>query len=165
MAGYAKGILIAVLASLAIMILVNFAFFFPWYITVIETAFEVAQVVSNENYLPYDTYYDIYDGLRDKPIFRDKAEDISIEVTHLGENRSANEARYSSGDMGADWYYERSSKPYVQRGNTVQVTVKATYPFKIQFAGREITASDLPIVFSIKTTTLKHYKDLDYYVD
>lgn len=161
MAGYAKGILVVLIASIAIVILMNLAFFFPWYITLVETAFEVSNVVSNENYLPYDTYRDIYDGLKDKPIFDDKPESVSIQAVHSN-GRSAIEA-YPGRNV--DEYYDSYSKPYVQRGNKVKVVVKATYPFRMTFAGREVSAADIPIEFELSTTTLKHYKDLDYYLN
>ncbi len=59
MVGFAKGILTAILAMAAIILLMNMAFFLPWYITVVETAFEVSQSVANENYITYDSYHDI----------------------------------------------------------------------------------------------------------
>jgi len=161
LAGYAKGILLAVIASLAIVILMNVAFFFPWYITLVETSFEVAQVVANENYLPYDTHEDICEELRNKPIFKENPESIEIEVTHSNGNNAIE--RYPG--KTADDYYDSSAKPYVQRGNVVKVTVRATYPFRMQFAGKDITAANITIPFTIETITLKHYKDLDYYID
>ena len=165
MAGFAKSILVAMLAAVAMVIMMNVAFFFPWYINVIETCFEVSQIVANENYLPGDDYHNIYGELSNRPIFnkRNGADELSIEVTH----QSSKNGKETECGRTAEYYYDKpeSEKPYVQKGNPVTVTVKATYPFQMNIAGNEVEVADIPVEISINTMTLKYYKDLEYYVD
>lgn len=164
MVGFAKGIVVALLVSVAMVFMMNVAFFFPWYINVIETCFEVSQIVANENYLPGDDYHNIYGELKSKPIFnkRNDESELYIKVTH---ENGKNGIEYATGTNAEDYYYmSESSKPYVQRGNLATVTVGASYPFQMTLGGKELQLADIPVEISIKTSTLKYYKDLSYYV-
>ena len=160
MSGFLKAILIAIIAVASIIVFVNMAFFFPWYMEIIQTTFEVSQMISTENYLTYDKYEDALNGLRDKPIFRDRASSVRIEARHE-DGRPAIEA---SGLYDVNTYYynlHEDEKPYVQLGNLVTITVTATYPFRMQMFGSPVTAADIEnISFSMTTVTTRHYKDL-----
>ncbi|HOA97866.1 MAG TPA: hypothetical protein PKK29_08850, partial [Acetivibrio saccincola] len=57
-----------------------------------------------------------------------------------------------------------NQKPYRQRGKPVTVEIRAVYPLSITLWGKEYER-ELPVSFSITTTGLKHYKDLDYYFE
>ena len=163
MAGFAKGILIAMVASVAMVIMMNLAFFFPWYITVIETAFEVSQVVANENYLPGDDYHNIYNELKSKPIFKERASSDKLYIKVNGPSRK--DCKETVTGRNADYYYNMSegAKPYVQQGNQLIVVVGASYPFQMNIGGRQLSLADIPVEVPIKTTALKYYKDLNYY--
>jgi len=164
MAGFAKAILVSILAVAAIFLLYNLAYFFPWYLEVIETTFQVSQMVATDNYLTYGNYTDVYDKLREKPIFRERAgtEFLKIEAFHVGSRTdSAIENSYHS----LEYYYaldREEDKPYAQMGNLVTITVSATYPFRMKMLGRDFSAADIPVKFSMTTVTTKHYKDLPY---
>jgi hypothetical protein len=56
------------------------------------------------------------------------------------------------------------NKPYRQRGEPLTVEIKAVYPFSITLWGKKLER-EIPVQFSMSTTGLKHYKDLDYYMD
>ena len=160
MAGFLKAVLIATIAVAVIVVFVNMAFFFPWYMEVIQTTFEISQLVSTDNYLAYDYYEDILNGLKEKPIFRERPGSVTIEAWHENE-RSAIE---TGGPMDVNAYYplDEEHKPYVQMGNLVTITVSAAYPFRMQLFGRPVNAADIPISFSMTAVTTRHYKDLEY---
>jgi len=164
MAGFAKAILITILAAASVILLFNMAFFFPWYLEVIETTFQVSQMIATDNYLTYDNYHHVYDNLREKPIFRERAasDKLKIEAFHVGDRTDSaiEEVKHSS-----EYYYalnDENAKPYVQMGKLVTVTVTANYPFRMKMFGETIVLDDVPVVFSMTTVTTKHYKDLDY---
>jgi len=162
MSGFLKTILMAILTVAAILVFFNMAFFFPFYIEVIQTAFHVSQMISTENYLPYDQYQSILDGLRGRPIFNDRAAGVQIEARHSnGKDAIERQGPYSA---SGHYYYlsDEWEKPYLQMGNLVTVTVRAVYPFRMQILGRQITAADIPITFNMTTVVTRHYKDLDY---
>jgi len=168
MAGFAKAILITILAAVSIMLLFNMAFFFPWYLEIIDTTFQVAQLIATDNYLTYDNYHTVYDELRGKPIFRERAgaDQLMIEAFHEGYRT---DSAIENSIHSLEYYYaldDENAKPYVQMGNLVTVTITANYPFRMQFLGEPITLNDFPVTFSMTTVTTKHYKDLDYdYID
>jgi len=162
MAGFLKAILISVITVAAIIVFVNMAFFFPWYMEVIQTTFKISQIVSTDNYLARDYYEGFMDELAGKPIFRDRAENVAIEAVHENGKNAIEE----SGPHDVDTFYypisDEESKPYVQMGNLVTITVHATYPFRMKMFGRPVTAADIPVSFSMTTATTRHYKDLEY---
>jgi len=163
MAGFLKAILIATITVAAIIIFFNMAFFFPWYMEIIQTTFNISQRISTDNYLAYNYYEDFLNELRERPIFAERAATIRIEAIHVDEARTAIEAD-GPHDVSGYYYYidDASSKPYVQMGNLVTITVSANYPFRMQMFGRPINAADIPITFSMTTVTTRHYKDLEY---
>ena len=164
MSGFLKAILISIITMAAIIVFINMAFFFPWYIEIVQTTFKVSQIISTDNYLAYDYYQDILNELKDKPIFREMAGDVKIEAFHQDGNMKSAIEQGGSRDVNAYYYHlsDESAKPYVQMGNLVTVTISATYPFRMELFGRKITAAPIPVSFSMTTTTTRHYKDLDY---
>jgi len=162
MAGFLKAILIAIIAVASIIVFVNLAFFFPWYMEVIQTTLEISQVVSTDNYLAYDYYRDTLNDLKDKPIFNDRKDNVIIEAIHEG----GKDAIERDGPFDVHTHYYplalEKDKPYVQMGNLVTVTVRATYPFRMQMFGKPIAAADIPLSFSMTTVTTRHYKDLEF---
>jgi len=162
MSGFLKAILIAILTVACIIVFFNMAFFFPFYMEVIQTAFHVSQVISTDNYLALDSYEDILAELRGRPIFEDRARDVRIEARHES-GRDAIE-RYGPYDVNTHYYYldREEDKPYAQMGNLVTITVSAVYPFRMQMLGGQIEAADVPVAFTMTTVTTHHYKDLEY---
>jgi len=164
MAGFLKAILIAILAVASILLFVNMAFFFPWYMEIVQTTFEVSQIVSTDNYLALDSYEDALDEVRNKPIFKERAADVKIEAFHE-DGRTAVE---QSGPHSVSTYYydldREEDKPYVQMGKLVTVTIHAVYPLRMRMFGEEMTfeGADVPVSFSMTTVTTRHYKDLEY---
>lgn len=160
MRGIAKGILAALLVSIGIMLFTNLVFFFPWYMTLVVETFNLSQVAASDNYIKKSYEDDILDRLRSRPIFNKLPDEITIEAT--------NAAGFSAiSDHNDDSYYANLpeyEKPYRQRGEPVTVQIRATYPLVVKLWGKEYT-SEIPVSFTLKTTGLKHYKDLDYYFD
>ncbi len=157
MEGVAKAVLISIIVSIAFMMLTSFIYFFPWYTTLLVETFNVSQIVAGDNYLK-DTYYeDTLERLQEKPIYNKNPNDIKLIVTNEdGRNAVGNddESIYSSS--------AEMNKPYKQRGSTLEVELKATYPLQVKIWGKVYT-KNVPVSFSMKTVGLKHYKDLDYY--
>lgn len=156
MKSVAKSILIAILASIFLLLLMNFIFFVPWYMTLVTETFSVSQMVSTDNYLK-DTYYDdTMDRIKDRPIFETRDTTITLVVL--------NDSGLSAiGDDDPDIYYTNpsvSSKPYRQRGRPLSVTFTANYPLTITLWGTNYSR-DIPVSFSLTTSGLKYYKDLD----
>lgn len=156
MQGLAKGVLVTILVSISMLLFVNFVYFFPWYATLVTEAYHLSQAAANDNYLKQSYYDDALDRLRDRPIFRDKRDKIAIKVSNA-DNRSAvggdDETLYES---YAEW-----DKPYRQRGEPVTVTIEAVYPLSVTLWGKKYER-EVPVSFTIKTTGLKHYKDLEW---
>lgn len=159
MRGVAKAVLGVILSSVAILLLLNLAFFFPWYLTLITETYNVSQIVAGDNYMKETYYEDALERLQERPIFRDKEDKIEILVTNA-------DGRSAIGDDDETIYYDSAEfdKPYLQRGEELEVEIKAVYPFTITLWGEKLER-ELPVSFSMSTTGLKHYKDLDYYTD
>lgn len=161
MRAFAKSILVSILVAAAIVVFTNFIYFFPWYTTLIVETFHVTQIVASDNYLKEEHKDNVLESLKERPIFRQRAEDIKISVKKEPDDRDEHSAE---GENDASVYASVTEefKPYRQRGNPVTVTIKAVYPFNITLWGREIER-ELPVSFTLKTVGLKHYKDLPYY--
>ena len=165
MAGFLKAILITMIAVSGLVIFLNLAFFFPWYLTLVEKGFAVSQIVAANNYLPYDDYTDILREIKGLPVFSDREDKIVIEALHdNGTGPAPKDAIERSNAYSMEDYYGEpdSVKPYVQMGNTVKIKLYASYPFRAQIFGGFSTLTDIDVSFSMTTTTTKHYKDLDY---
>jgi len=166
MAGFAKAILITILASAAIILLFNLAFFFPWYIEVIETTFQVSQMIATDNYLTYDNYETVYNNLKEKPIFKERTGSKQLKIEAFHESGKDAIERESARDVNTYYYplSKEEDKPYVQMGNLVTIEIHATYPFRMTIFGRSINSGkmDIPVTFRMTTSTTRHYKDLPY---
>ncbi|MBQ4900174.1 hypothetical protein KB559_15170 [Paenibacillus sp. Marseille-P2973] len=160
MRAFAKAILISMLVTVAIMLFTNFIYFFPWYTTLIVETFNVTQVVASDNYLKEEYKDDVLEKLKDRPIYRKKADQIEISV----KKRDSDTDDHSAEGRDASFYEELSEeeKPYRQRGESVTVKISAVYPLSIKLWGKELER-EIPVSFTLKTTGLKHYKDLPYY--
>ncbi|GAA0388081.1 hypothetical protein [Paenibacillus motobuensis] len=158
MRAFAKSILISIIAVIVIMLFTNLVFFFPWYMTLVVETFNVTQYVASDNYLK-DTYYDdTKDRLEKRPIFSRKANDIEIFAEHEDHHSARGH------DDASDYDNEDipdADKPYRQRGESVIVTISAIYPLSVKLWG-ETYEREIPVSFTLKTTGLKHYKDLEY---
>ncbi|WP_310551566.1 hypothetical protein [Paenibacillus glufosinatiresistens] len=159
MRGVAKGVLGVILSSVAILLLLNLAYFFPWYLTLITETYNVSQVVAGDNYMKESYYEEALDQLQERPVYRDKADDIEIRITNA-------DGRSAIGDDDETVYYDsaESDKPYLQRGEPLEVEIRAVYPFTVTLWGKKLER-EFPVSFKMSTTGLKHYKDLDYYRD
>lgn len=128
MKGIAKGVLIAILSSIVILLISNLIFFIPWYMSLISEAYNIAQTVSVDNYLKDSYHEDGIDRLEDKPKF-DEPEVINtilIEVKHDDGSDAIGDDDPSYYEFNDDW-----DKPYEQRGNPVNITVSADYLLKV----------------------------------
>lgn len=159
MQAIAKAVLITILSSVCILMFINLAFFFPWYLTLVTETYNVTQIVASDNYLKESYYDDALDRMQERPIFRDKPHDIEIKVT----NEDSRDAIGRDDDTAYTNWMD-SDKPYRQRGKPLQVEISAVYPLTITIWGKKLER-EVPVSFSITTTGLKHYKDLDYYLN
>jgi len=173
MVAVAKTILIAILAGVAFIIVLQVAYFFPFYMTMVVEAFNMANIAANDNYIKVEYYEDALDKLRDRPMFNK----FNSTDPHLAQIIARHIDEYDRDDGDAiepspghpETYYNAVdgpivsgvTKPYRQRGNAIKVTVNAWYPLRMTLWGREVTPVDIPVSFSMTTTTLKYYKDLD----
>ncbi len=163
MQGVAKAILITIITTAMILVFINLAFFFPWYLTLVVETYNVSQVVAGDNYLKQSNYEDALERLQERPIFRDKADDIEITVVKQDMDIVISDDNAIGNDDETDYYdLPEADKPYQQRGKSLKVEIKAVYPFSITLWGKPVER-EMPVSFSMTTTGLKHYKDLDYY--
>lgn len=162
MRGFAKAILISIIVTVSFMIFTNFIYFFPWYTTLIVETFHVSQIVASDNYLKKDLKKEVLDKLKDRPIYRKKANRIEISANKTRANLDDEIKHSAEGeDLEPDKYFNDEDKPYRQRGESVTVTVSAVYPLSIRLWGKELER-EIPVSFTLKTIGLKHYKDLPY---
>jgi len=177
MAGFGRAILIAMIAAASLMLFFNLAFFFPWYLTLVEKSFAVSQIIATNNYLPRVDFENILNDLRGYPIFELRQDDIIITAEHLDEYGSVIKSAIDDTFMTLTDYYsisapgadenDFSGKPYVQMGNQVLVRISAAYPLQMRLFGNDIhdlfpKLPDIDISFTMTTTTTKHFKDLKY---
>ena len=154
---FAKTILISILVSVCLLLFTNLMFFFPWYMTLVIETFNLSQIAASDNYVKHTYYYDIERRLEDKPIFREKADKIEIIVLNKDHATAV-------GSDDETYYFSRSEieKPYRQRGEPVNVEIRAVYPLSINLWDDERLEREIPVSFSLETIGLKHYKDLEY---
>ena len=186
MAGPIKAVLVAIVASAALFILTQLAFFFPFYMTIVVETFNLANIAANDNYVRHDYWSESLDGLRERPIFSKafswNEDNISIEVIKgrpdpmdgrkcgnicaAGNACDGKCAVGYSGFYASAYFYDENgwadnAKPYRQRGEPVTVTVRAVYPFEVTMWGRSIRR-EWPVSYHITTIGLRYYKDLPY---
>lgn len=159
MRAIAKAILITIVVSICLVLFINFAFFFPWYMTLVLETFHLSQAVASDNYLKQNYYDKSLEKLEEKPIFRDKRDQIEITVLNA-------DGAEAIGHDDESFYRELEDyeKPYRQRGKPLTVTISAVYPLSITLWGKQYER-EIPLQFTITTTGLKHYKDLGFYFD
>lgn len=157
MRAFAKSILVSILVTVCILLFTNLIYFFPWYMTLVIETFNVSQVAASDNYLKQTYHDDALERLRERPIYRQKADDVEI----IAKNEDGGDA---IGYDDASYYEDLSEyeKPYKQRGKPVKVTIEAVYPLSIELWGKKYER-EIPVSFSLTATGLKHYKDLQYY--
>ena len=166
----AKTVLISILASIALYLLLQLAFFFPFYMTVVVETFNLANVAANDNYVKQSYYEDSLESLIDRPVFNkawgwssgDGWNTGNIRITVV--NADGGRAVGYDNEFDYDWdglSFGGETKPYRQRGETVTARVYAVYPLEITIWGKTVTYK-VPVSFSITTVGLKYYKDLDY---
>ena len=159
MQGVAKALLTTILVTICVMLFTNLVFFFPWYMTLVVETFNISQIAASDNYIKQSYYDDAMERLSTRPIFREKTGDIKIVAT--------NDSGGSAIGNDDESYYEdlsENQKPYRQRGKPVTVEISAVYPLSVTLWGTKYER-ELPVSFSITTTGLKHYKDLEYYFE
>ncbi len=159
MQAFAKSILISILVSVCLLLFTSLIFFFPWYMTLVVETFNLSQIAAGDNYVKQTYYDEALHKLRDRPIFRDKADEINIEVLKDGGGSAI-----GYDDETLYYYLGDNEKPYRQRGESITVRISAEYPFSITLWGEPLERP-FPIQFELKTVGLKHYKDLPYYPD
>lgn len=161
MRAFAKSILISILVSVAILLFTNFIYFFPWYMTLVVETFHLSQAVASDNYLTYDNKDYTLKRLKERPVYRDKADQIVISAKKDGGGENSAEGWDASSYEDA---LTDEEKPYKQRGYPVTVRIEAVYPLSIKLWGEKYER-EIPVSFSLTTTGLKHYKDLNKQYD
>lgn len=159
MRGVAKSFLVAIVVAASIMVFTNLVFFFPWYMTLVIETFNLSQVAAGDNYIKQSYYDDALKRLKERPIYREHPDQIGIEAFNEDNGRAVgndDETVYANAT--------ELEKPYRQRGEPVTVTVRAVYPLSVRLWGEELR-TEIPVSFSLTSTGLKHYKDLEYYFD
>jgi hypothetical protein len=184
--GLVRAIILVMVAVPSLVLFLNLAFFFPWYLTMVETGFTVSQTIASNNYLPCEEHDRMMDKLLEYPVFKKRAQDIEIKAWHIDADKDAIEhtdtkktylcgknlhdascCYYGDPTLGAD-EDDYKGKPYVQMGHLVQITVTAAYPLQLTLFGKDIhdfdglNFPDIEVSFVMNTTTTKHYKDLYY---
>jgi len=171
--GFVRAIILVMVAVSSLVMFLNLAFFFPWYLTIVETGFTVSQMIATDNYLRFEYYDDVKEKLKDYPIFNMRQDEIEITAIHINEYRTAieNEEQFEKHEIDPLCYYKLdiydTGKPYVQMGNPVEITVYAAFPLQMRLFGKDIRywfpdIPDITVAYTMTTTTTKHYKDLEY---
>ncbi len=165
MKAMAKAMLTSIFVAAGILMFTNLVMFFPWYMTLVVETFNLSQIAASDNYIKQSYYEDALDRLRDRPVFRDMEYEaaehrLSITATTYDGKDAVgydDETIYTEDEGLSD-----DGKPYNQRGKALTVVLRATYPLYIELWGHRYWRA-VPVEFSLTTTGLKHYKDLDYY--
>lgn len=158
MKSFAKAIVIVIGSISGLFILMNFLFFFPWYLNIVYESFQISQEVGQDNYLKRSIYEERLDNLKDKPIFNKRPDSIEIIV----ENADGYNA---IGEDDETIYFTSTSKPYLQRGEPITITIKADYLVQIPLLDRQSFETFIPVQFHLNAVGTKYYKDIDYYDD
>jgi hypothetical protein len=157
----AKFVLKSILAAIIFVFIMQFAAFFPFYITLVVETFNIANIASNDNYLKETYYSDSLERLKSMPVFNKESENIKIEV--IGEE---GQSAIGLDDMAFYNSYEGEyDKPYRQRGKKITVTISAVYVFDFTLWKNTNRTLSLTIPnnvsFSVTTAGTKYYKDLE----
>lgn len=162
MQGIAKALLITILSSAIIVLLMNMAFFFPWYMTLVIETYSLSQVAANDNYVKQPYLDEAEKKLKETAIFKKRPNDIEIIVKKTDVAPPyANAVGFEDVSIYDNGSYLDLEKPYRQRGEPIEVTIKAVYPLTMKLWGKDVEG-EIPMSFTITTRGLKHYKDLHY---
>ncbi|MDR2711601.1 MAG: hypothetical protein LBB91_00620 [Clostridiales bacterium] len=171
MATIAKMILISILAGVVFILVLQLAFFFPFYMSIVVEAFNIANIAANDNYVKYDYYEDAIGNLQNRPMFDKFLVGNEPQITAYHEDKDGEykedaieRVRRDESFYNAEEGLVMSSgvtKPYRQRGKKIKIKVEAWYPLRMTLWGREVAQNDVHASFSMVTTTLKYYKDLE----
>ncbi|MCL2633125.1 MAG: DUF4320 family protein [Oscillospiraceae bacterium] len=157
MVGVLKAVLIAIVSVIVLILIMQLAFFFPFYMTVVIETAKLANIAATDNYLKVSYLADSEMLLRERPIFNNT--EFEITVTNA-DGRNAvgfdNSLIYEEDEYLADNF-----KPYLQRGEPITVTMTAEYPIEVILWGRPLPLRPVEVSYSVTTIGLRYYKDLD----
>lgn len=159
MQSFAKSILITLIVTAAVLMISNFIYFFPFYTTLVVETFNVSQKVATDNYMKESDFERELENLKNRAIYNKRPEQVEIIIKNADDQSAVG---YDDPERYLDEGVTDDAKPYRQRGEPLTVTVKAVYPLTITLWG-EPYVKEIPVSFTLKTTGLKHYKDLEYY--
>ncbi|NMB34504.1 MAG: hypothetical protein GX992_09830 [Clostridium sp.] len=145
MKGIANSILAAVLVSFFILSFTNFLLFFPWYLTLVYNTFNVATEASIVNYVTGDMVENVIADLESKPLYRDNIDGVRVYMDNTQVVR------------GRD-----NTALRLQKGQSFNVSIEGRFPFSIKVFGREFEKK-LSVKFTIPSTGIRYYKDMDPY--
>lgn len=134
MAGFAKSIVIVLLVCAVFLITTNFIFFFPWYMTLAYETYNLSTLSAQHNYIEEEEAWMIINNLNQKPFFKENP----IDIDDI-------DGRFDTG---------------LQRGDQFSVTIKASYPIRMDMGFFQIER-DWPVSFAVETTCLYFDKTLD----
>jgi hypothetical protein len=146
MKGVANSILAVILVSFFILSFTNFLLFFPWYLTLVYNTFNTATEASIVNYVTGDMVGNVISDLESKPLYKDYIGDVKV---------------YMNDDVIREG--ENDTNLRLQKGDSFNVSIEAQFPFVVKVFGKEFEGK-LPIKFTIPTTGVRYYKDMDPYV-
>jgi hypothetical protein len=146
MKGVANSILAVILVSFFILSFTNFLLFFPWYLTLVYNTFNTATEASIVNYVTGDMVGNVISDLESKPLYKDYIGDVKV---------------YMNDDVIKEG--ENDTNLRLQKGDSFNVSIEAQFPFVVKVFGKEFEGK-LPIKFTIPTTGVRYYKDMDPYV-
>ncbi|NLP15143.1 MAG: hypothetical protein GX383_11865 [Clostridium sp.] len=145
MKGVANSILAVVLVSFFVLSFTNFLLFFPWYLTLIYNTFNVATEASIVNYVTSDMVENVISDLESKPLYKDHIGEVKVYMNNVEVKRGVDNPALR-----------------LQKGQTFSITIKADFPFVVKIFGNEFERK-LPIRFTIPSTGVRYYKDMDPY--
>ena len=181
MAAAAKIFIWAIIISIMVVFLSRVVAIFPFYMTMVTEAFNMANIAAADNYVKEMYWNDAMEGLQSRPMFNDpNTADAYIFVLNetgmsmMNSDISALHASFGGGMtvtgnssvaignndefyyVGIDGYI---GKPYRQMGNPITIVVAAEFPFAFTLWGEEV-GFNVPMSFTLTTTGLRYYKDL-----
>ena len=117
--------------------------FFPWYLTLVYNTFNVATEASIVNYVTGDMVENVISDLESKPLYRDNISYVKVYMNDHVIKKGENDTNLR-----------------LQKGQSFNVSIEAQFPFVVKVFGQEFERK-LPIKFTIPTTGVRYYKDMD----
>ena len=154
MAGIGKMVIWAIIVSALVVFLSKAAALFPFYMTMVVETFNLANIAAADNYVKQPYYDASLEGLQERALFNQNPDDVVITVRNSAGREAIGSANEYDHEADAPM-----NKPYRQRGEPLEITVAAVYPFEFTMWGQP-AGFDVPVSFSITTIGLKYYKDL-----